>query len=93
MNQVTPPIPSERAAQLHADERAASRDRRRDYLIALAGAVGSAALGLALIGQAVHTTDIRMGEVCFWAGLIVGNGGWFASMAWAWHRAAERGDF
>lgn len=87
-----PLSPSERAAQLLADERADARDRRRDYLIALAGALGSVALGLVLLGQAVHTTDVRTGGVFFWTGLLIGNGGWFASMGWAWRRAGQRGD-
>ena len=55
--------------------------------------VGSVALGLFLIGHAVHTTDVSAGEVLFWAGLLMGNGGWFASMAWAWYRAHQRGGF
>jgi hypothetical protein len=92
VEQFTPLSPSERAAQLLADERAGSRDRRRDYLLALLGALGSVALGLFLLGQAVHTTDLTTGHVCFWAGLLVGNGGWFVSMAWAWRRAEQRGD-
>lgn len=92
MEQLTPLSPSERAAQLTAEERATARDRRRDYLVALVSALGSVALGLFLIGQAVHTTDIRTGGVLFWAGLVVGNGGWFASMGWAWRRAERRGD-
>jgi hypothetical protein len=93
VEQFTPPSPSERAAQLLADERSGRRDRRRDYLSALLGAVGSVALGLFLVGGAVHTTDFRAGQILFWAGLLVGNGGWFVSMAWAWRRAEERGDF
>ena len=93
MDQLTPLSPSQRAAQLLADERAESRSRRRDYLVALSGAVGSVALGLFLIAQAVHTTDVRTGNVLFWAGLLIGDGGWLASMAWAGYRAAQRGDF
>ncbi|HJR66268.1 MAG TPA: hypothetical protein VJ802_07540 [Gemmatimonadaceae bacterium] len=93
MERLTPLTPSERADRLLADERAESRDRRHAYLAALGGAVGSVALGLFLIGNAVHTTDVRTGEVFFWAGLLVGNGGWFASMSWAWYRAYERGGF
>jgi hypothetical protein len=85
----TPLSPSERAAQLLAEEYAAARDRRRDYLVALVGAVGSVALGLFFLGQAVHTTDVRTGEVFFWAGLVVGNGGWFVSMAWVCRRAEQ----
>jgi hypothetical protein len=93
MEQLTPLTPSERGAQLLSDERASARDRRRDYLVALVGAVGSVALGLVFLGQAVHTTDVSIGYVFFWSGLVVGNGGWFVSMAWAWRRAAQRGDF
>ncbi len=93
MDELTPLTPSQRAAQLLADERAETRDRRRVYLAALGAAVASVALGLFLIGNAVHTTDIRTGEIFFWAGLLVGNGGWFASMGWAWYRAYERGGF
>ena len=92
MDQLTPLSPAERAAQLLADERAESRSRRRDYLVALVGAVGSVALGLLLLGQAVHTTDVRTGTVLFWAGLLIGDGGWLASMAWVWYRAQQRGD-
>jgi hypothetical protein len=92
VEQFTPPSPSERAAQLLADERAGTRDRRRDYLRALVGALGSVALGLFLLGQAVHTTDLTAGQVFFWAGLLVGNGGWFVTMAWTWRRAEQRGD-
>lgn len=92
MDQPEPLSPSERAAQLLADERADSRMRRRDYVIALAGAVGSVAAGLFLIAQAVHTTDVRTGNVLVWAGLLVGDGGWLASMAWVWYRAHQRGD-
>jgi hypothetical protein len=93
VEQLTPPSPAERAAQLLADERAESRDRRHAYLLSLTGAVGSVALGLFLIGRAVHTTDVSTGDVLFWAGLLVGNGGWFASMAWAGYRAHQRGGF
>lgn len=92
MEHLEPLSPSERAAQLLADERAGARERRRDYLVALIGALGSVALGLMFLGQAVHTTDARIGGVFFWAGLLIGNGGWFASMAWALRRAAQRGE-
>ena len=92
VEQFNPPSPSERAAQRLADQRAGTRDRRRDYLVALVGALGSVALGLILLGWAVHTTDLTTGYICFWAGLLVGNGGWFVSMAWVWRRAEQRGD-
>jgi hypothetical protein len=92
MEQVRPPTPSERAEQLLTEERARARDRRRDYLVALVGAVGSVGVGLFLIGQAVHTTDVRAGYSLFWAGLLIGNGGWLISMAWAWYRASQRGE-
>ena len=36
--------------------------------------------------------DERAGGVFFWAGVLIGNGGWFASMGRAWRRAGQRGD-
>lgn len=85
-------IAARRARQLDQDASAMARERLRDQLAASAMCIGAAAAGLALLGYAVHTTDVQVGQIAFWGGLVIGNGGIFAALIWLYVRAERRGD-
>jgi hypothetical protein len=71
----------------------AQRDRRRDMLVTALVCVGWCALSLYLIGWSFHTTDEERGQIAFLGGLIVGNGGIVWTLARAYVRGEQRGDW
>lgn len=74
------------AAQLQAD-----RDRRRLWLQTAALCVVWPLLGLSLVAWSLHTTDLLYGQVAFWAGLGVGDGGTLITLVLAWLKADRKG--
>jgi hypothetical protein len=84
--------PEERAAELAAEDREYRRRRRRRWGWALTGCLGSAAVGVALLGYAFHTADAGWGQVAFWGGLPVGNLGWFVTLVLTYLEADANGD-
>ncbi len=62
-----------RARELLEQERQFIRAQRRLVAETGLGVIASCAIGLYLVGWAVHTTDARLGEVAFWCGLVVGD--------------------
>jgi hypothetical protein len=87
------PTPEERAAQLSESERFAESDRLGDMLGTLGRCAAWMAVGLAMVGWALHTTDLTWAGAVFWGGLIVGNSGILVSLALAYRRGEERGDW
>jgi hypothetical protein len=87
------PTPEQRAAQLTESERTAERDRLWDMLRTLGSCATWMAVGLVLVGWALHTTDLTWAGAVFWGGLIVGNSGILVSLALAYRRGEERGDW
>ena len=73
------------AAQLQAD-----RDRRRLWLRTLILCVMWSLLGLSLIAWSLHTTDAFYGELAFWAGLGIGDGGTLLTLVSGWHTAERK---
>jgi len=74
------------AAQLAAD-----RERRRVWLRTAILCIVWPLLGLTLLGWSVHTTDLLYGQVAFWAGLAVGDGGTLLTLVLAWREAERKG--
>jgi hypothetical protein len=62
--------PEERAAQLTAEERAVTLERRWDLAGTLGICFASCTIGVLLVGWSVHTTDDRWALPGFWAGLF-----------------------
>lgn len=84
--------PAERAAELSRTEREAERDRLLDLLRSSLECFFWSAVGLVMIGWAFHTTDPGWGQIAFYGGLVVGNGGILYSLLAARGRAIDRGD-
>ena len=74
------------AAQLAAD-----RDRRRVWLRTAILCVVWPLLGLSLLAWSFHTTDLLYGQVAFWAGLGIGDGGTLLTLIQAWLEAERKG--
>ena len=89
------PIPTrdERAEQLCKSERTAEWDRVRDLLITVVGCFAWLAVGLFLLGSAFHSTSQTWAPIMFWAGLVAGNAGILVTVALAFQRGQERGDW
>ena len=81
------------AARTREQNEAASRETRRDLVMASIQAVGWVALGLFLIAFAMHTTSEAYGRMAFYAGVAIGNGGWIFTMLAAYRRGERRGDW
>jgi hypothetical protein len=81
------------AARRRAEQSAAERDRRRDYIITGVLCIGWAALGLALIMWSAHTGNSYLGRAAFYGGLGLGNAGIIFSLLAAYRRGEKRGDW
>jgi hypothetical protein len=86
------PTPEERAEAHLEAERLANRDARRSLFIGAAMCFVWLAVGLYLLGWAMHVTDAKLGMVFFWSGLVIGNSGIVLSIIWTVRRAESRGD-
>jgi hypothetical protein len=81
----------ERAAELARAELLVRRDIRRAFLGALLGCAASLAVGLALMGWAIHTTDPALGQIAFLSGLILGYTGIVTTLARYYLRGEREG--
>jgi hypothetical protein len=92
---VTPPRPElERAAaERLASSEAADRDQRRAFVYAALGCVASCLVGMIILGFAFWVDDRQFGWIIMWAALIVGYGGMTYSLAYAYRKGEERGDW
>ena len=81
---------SRRRADEHVEAR---RVTRRDLSWTAVQCVLWVLLGLFLLGWSMHTTDMALGRVAFYAGLGVGNGGWLFTVLAAYVRGEKRGDW
>ncbi len=79
--------PQERAEELLALEREAEREERSATARTLLSCFAWVLIGLALMGYAVHTTDLRAAGIAYWAGLMLGNGGVLLTLISAYLRS------
>ena len=77
----------ERAAELEAAEREFVRSERRLLAEMLLGCLAFSLTGLALVGWAVHTNDLRWAGVAFWTGLLIGDLGMIGLLLRHAHRS------
>lgn len=80
---------ADRARELEELEREVTRARRRLLCETLLGCVVCSALGLYLVGWAVHTTDPVLGGISFWTGLLTGDVGMIALLLRHFRRMEE----
>ena len=89
-----PVLTEDERVDLHlVANRKADCDRLWDMLRTGLQCLGWCALGLFLLGSSFHTSDERLGRVFFWSGILVGNAGIVFSLARAYQRGEERGDW
>jgi hypothetical protein len=55
--------------------------------------LASCLLGMLSIGVALHTTDLALGQIAFWGGMLIGTVGVFLSVLSAHRRGEQRGDW
>lgn len=79
------------------EREAASRETerlyRRELLRVCAEMIAWTVAGLFVAAWAFHVTDRDTGLVFLWGGFLVNIGGVLVSLATAWHRGHERGDW
>ena len=81
-----PELRQEMVARHAAAEREAQRDSRRALVLFALEVLVATAMGLVLMGMALHTTDEALGRI-YWYG---GEAAWLAGLAIAIHRARRR---
>jgi hypothetical protein len=79
------------ARNIEAERRARS-DRAASNVWTVLACLAFAALGIACIGGALHTTDVWIGRILFWGGLGMGNSGILFTLLAAYRRRENRGD-
>ena len=67
-------------------------ERRRDTRFMLAGVVGSVVVALPIMMSSARVTDVDVGRVLLYGGLLLGDAGVMVSVGWGLWRAVERGD-
>jgi hypothetical protein len=82
------PTPHERAAELESLERLARADERRVLAMGGLALFVSLAIGLASVMMSAHVTSESEGRLWFFGGLVVGNAGILATIAWVGTRLA-----
>jgi hypothetical protein len=89
------PIPSRenRAEQLRRSERRTERDAFREFVVIAVCCSAWTLLTYVLVAFAFHTTDKRTGAILFYGGLVLGYGGNFVTLYFAYIRGRERGDW
>ncbi len=89
------PLPREILEQIGrerlAAQVAADRERRRLWLRTAILCVVWPLLGLWLLAWSLHTTNLMYGQVAFWAGLGIGDGGTLFTLIHAWLESERRG--
>lgn len=85
------PTPEERATELAYYERLTTRDIRRAFALAVGGCCFWLAVGLVLMGWALHTTDREYGQIAFLGGLLVGYTGMVVTLAKYYLRGERSG--
>jgi hypothetical protein len=83
----------EMAARRAQEAVEARRDTLRDLALTALQCFLWSFAGIALIGWALHTTDVGYGRMAFWAGVAVGNGGIIFTLLAAYRRGEKRGDW
>lgn len=87
---------AERYAQIternEAAEEAAGRARFRILLGAALACAMWCVVGLLGIGMGLASHSVEMGNIWFWGGLVVGNGGILATLIWTVEKLRSIGD-
>ncbi len=83
----------EMAERSRAAETRARIDSRVDLTLTALTCMLIAALGIALIGFAIHTTNQWLARVSFWSGIALGNSGIIYTLLAAYRRGERRGDW
>jgi hypothetical protein len=83
----------QRVERFEQFEREARRDTVWEWLRAAGEVVFWTLAGLACIGLAFHTSDVRMGWVWWWLGFVVWIGGVSAALLATYRRGQARGDW
>lgn len=91
------PLPAEllegMAARSRASEMRARWDLRLDLTLTALACLAFSAVGILLIGAALHTTNEWTGRIAFWGGLGLGNSGIIFTLLAAYRRGERRGDW
>ena len=91
------PIPKKYYEEMQAsrakESRAAKSDTRRDLIRTALICWAWAALGLLCMAWSFHTTNERHGWIAFYAGIIINLGGQIHTLAGAYRRGEQRGDW
>lgn len=74
-------------------EREVARTYRREMLRAALECVASCLIGLLLMAAGLHTTDLQLGKIFFFGGMLVGYTGITLSLFSAYRRGEQRGDW
>ena len=74
-------------------EKEVERTYRRELVKVCLQCVGSCLAGLVLLATALHVTDRSIGMIFWWGGFIVGYSGITLTLARAYLRGVERGDW
>ena len=74
-------------------ERLANRQSRFALIRACLECLGSCGLGLVIMAFGFHTSDLLMGKVFFYGGMVVGYSGILIALVGAYRRGEERGDW
>lgn len=84
----------DRMAQERSEtERLANRESQRALARACLECLGSCALGLFIMAFGFHTTDVLLGKVFFYGGMVVGYSGILMALVSAYRRGEQRGDW
>jgi hypothetical protein len=74
-------------------EREATSVTRRGVVRVCLECIGSCALGLVVMAFGFHTTDLALGKVFYYGGLVVGYGGITIALYNFHQRGKDRGDW
>lgn len=74
-----------------AERERSARDKVRAVVLTALACVGWMMLGVYCLAWSMHTTDVQLGRLAFYAGLGIGNGGILFTLLYAYARGERRG--
>jgi hypothetical protein len=83
----------EMSARRAQENERAGRDKARALIWTAVRCVAWSAAGLFCLMWSAHTTDVKLGWIAFWGGLLIGNGGVLWTLIRAYLRGEHRGDW
>jgi hypothetical protein len=93
MMPIPQPLQDELSVRRAEESERAGRDRAHAVVRAALACVGWALAGLFCLAWSAHTTDVKLGRIAFWGGLLIGNGGVMFTLIRASLRGERRGDW